>query len=139
MNWNGQSSSQNWASEDISALLGHYRCEFVTIVFGNCFLALFNVYMSLWHYSFRSIWSISFCPQWKKNHNYCKTTKSGVCMCFGNSVFICMAENTSSATEWCSSLIPVFGHKQRKLELLSMDQSWHIVSEDITSIIGSVL
>lgn len=73
-----------------------------------------------------------------KKHNYCKTTKSEVCMCFGNSVFICMTENTSSATEWCGSLIPVFDHKQRKLELLHMDQSCHIISEGITRI-GSVL
>lgn len=73
-----------------------------------------------------------------KKHNYCKTTKFEVCLCFGNSVFICMTENTSSVAEWRSSLIPIFDHKQRKLELLHMDQSCDIVSEGITRT-GSVL
>jgi len=34
-----------------------------------------------------------------KKHNCCKTTKSEVCICFGNCIFIGMTENTASATE----------------------------------------
>lgn len=76
-----------------------------------------------------------------KKHKYCQTTKSEVCTCFGSSISICMTENTSSTAECCSSLCPIFDYKQRKLVLLCMDHSCHIVSEGITGIsrIGSVL
>lgn len=93
----------------------------------NCFLALF-IYASFAVFFQKHLFP-SLCN--------CRTTKSEVCKLFGNSIFICMAEDTSSATESYSSLFSVFDHKQRKLQLLHMDQSCHAVSEGITRI-GSV-
>lgn len=54
---------------------------------------------------------------------------------------MCLTENTSSSTEWYSSLCPIYDYKQRKLKLHYIDHSCHIISEGISSItrIGSVL
>lgn len=114
--------------------------SYIIILSVNYFPTVLNVYMPLAVF-FHEHMNYSLLSAMLKKHKYCRITKFKVCICFGNSVSMCMTENTWSATEWYNSLCPIFYYKQRKLELLYIDHLCHIISEVISSIsrIGSIL
>lgn len=76
-------------------LLGHYRCEFINNLISPLFHHVKCIYASFAIFFWKCMNYFLLTAMMKK-HNYCRTTKSEVCVCFANSAFIGFLHTTEN-------------------------------------------